>query len=77
MCKGDRIVNECVTMSIDPLSLSCLVCTREHKMAECISSPFVAFADQNMAPVIGKCSDSAMVTVQLENASLAELGSFA
>jgi len=31
MCKGDRVVNECVTMSVDPLNLSCLSCKTEHQ----------------------------------------------
>jgi len=75
MCRGDKIVNESVTMTIDPLNLTCLTCDREHKIGDKPGPTVVFLGDQNMDPIMtGGCTDeSSVVTIRMENSSLAEL----
>jgi len=73
MCRGDKIINESVTMTIDPLNLTCLTCDREHKIGDKPGPTVVFLGDQNMDPIMtGGCTDeSSVVTLRMENSSLA------
>jgi len=75
MCKGDRIVNESLTSTIDPLNLACITCEKEHLMTASKDPPIIVLTDQHMEPVVGGgCMDSCTATIRLENSSLSELG---
>jgi len=75
MCRGDKIVNESVTLTLDPLNLACLTCPEEHLLAEKPGPAIIFLSDQNMDPVAGgNCTESPVATIRMENASLADLG---
>jgi hypothetical protein len=72
ICKGNKTVNECVSMSFDPRNYVCIGCKIHHKIGE--KGPLViCFADQNMVPFITDGEGNCMAIVRLENASLADL----
>jgi hypothetical protein len=72
ICKGNKTVNECVSMSFDPRNYVCIGCKVHHKIGE--KGPLViCFADQNMVPFITDGEGNCMAIVRLENASLADL----
>jgi len=75
MCRGNQLVNDCISTTVDPANLACIRCTKEHKIKESPSPSIIVATDQNMIPAMGgECADSAVVTVRLENGSLEEIG---
>jgi len=74
VCKGDKVVNESFTSSIDPQNLSCIGCAKEHKILDSTGPLIIALSDQNMDPILGSgCNESCVITLRLENSSLDDL----
>ncbi len=68
-------VNQSVTMSIDPATLTCIVCSREHSLLKGNKPIVIALSDQNFVAQWpnGTCGDSCTVVVRIANPSLQEL----
>jgi len=86
MCKGNQIVNECISLSFDPSNLRCLACSDQHMITEQRNNPLVIIVgDQNFVPFLkieqsGPDTGSGLNTVtrccavvRLENVSLSDL----
>ncbi len=75
--KNDLTVNQAISLSIDPLSMKCLACTRPHDVIRKDNKPVVIFlSDQNFMPKwpVGQCGNTSMIVVRLVNPTLHELG---
>ena len=73
--KGNETVNQSVTMSIDPETLICLQCDKEHPFINSEGKPVVIIiCDQNYVPVwpSNKC-DTSVAVIRLANGTLHEL----
>jgi hypothetical protein len=72
ICKGSKVVNECISVSFDPRNMMCIGCKNNHKIGD--SGPLtICFADQNMVPFITDGKGGCIAIVRLENSSLADL----
>jgi hypothetical protein len=72
ICKGSKIVNDCVSISFDPRNLMCVGCQISHKIGD--KGPItVCFSDQNFVPFILDREGGCIAIVRLDNASLSEL----
>jgi hypothetical protein len=72
ICKGSKVVNECISMSFDPRNLMCIGCNNNHKLGE-NGRLVICFADQNMVPFITDGEGGCIAIVRLENASLSDM----
>jgi hypothetical protein len=72
ICKGSKVVNECISMSFDPQNLMCIGCNNNHKLGE-NGRLVICFADQNMVPFITDGEGGCIAIVRLENTSLSDL----
>jgi hypothetical protein len=70
--KGNVSVNESISCSFDPATLTCLSCSTEHSIVS--KDPIlVLFSDQNFPPTLAGPSSNCINIVRLENATLSEL----
>jgi hypothetical protein len=72
ICKGNKTVNECVSMSFDPKNLMCVGCSTVHRIGD--KGPItVCFSDQNFVLFILDGAGGCIAIVRLDNATLSEL----
>lgn len=70
--RGDRMINQAVSLTMDPVNLMCITCKKEHVVPPPKMPGTVILCDQNFIPVWpgdGTC----VPVVRVENASLHEL----
>ena len=69
------MVNQAVTMSIDPSTLKCMACSNEHPVLDGSGKPIVIFlADQNFVPMWeGQYENCGIVIIRVFNPTLQEL----
>jgi len=73
--RGGDTVNQSVTMTMDPSSLTCITCDIEHLVIQSQVKPVViVLSDQNFVPIWPNCTkDTCVVVIRLLNPSLHEL----
>jgi len=73
--KGGEMINQSVTLSLDPRNLTCLSCEKEHPLLQNNGKPIVMiFSDQNYIPMwSGSETESCVTVVRVMNPSLMEL----
>jgi hypothetical protein len=70
--KGNVSVNESISCSFDPATMTCLSCSTEHSIVS--KDPIlVLFSDQNFPPTLAGPNSNCINIVRLENATLSEL----
>jgi hypothetical protein len=72
MSKGQRIVNQCMSMSFDPRNLTCLGCKSKHGILD--GEPvYIMMSYQNFASFIQDSEGHCYSIIREENASLSDL----
>ena len=66
----ESIVNESISISFDPATLTCLVCEKPHNIID--DSLVVVVCDQNFVPVV-KGTSTCLPVIRMEDASLQDL----
>jgi hypothetical protein len=75
MSKRPKMVNECISMSLDPRNYMCMGCKAPHRLGS--KGPvIVCFSDQNFVPLIHDNAGGCIAICRMDNASLAELVEF-
>jgi len=72
---GGDTVNQSATMSFDPATMKCIICSREHDVIQSAEKPMVVIlSDQNFVPIWpGDCGETSAGVIRLLNPSLHEL----
>ena len=70
--KGDRLINQPVSFSVDPSNLSCLACEKEHPIFGADKPVTIVLSDQNFISV-WPGSGTCVPILRIENSSLHEL----
>ena len=74
MQRAGEMVNQYVTMSIDPSNLQCLSCASEHPVVQGNKPVSIVLSDETFIPTWpGTEADKCMVIIRIEGGSLGEL----
>jgi len=72
--RGGEMINQYVTMSIDPSNMQCLSCAEEHPVPQGNKPVLVVLSDENFVPMWpGTVPESCVVVVRVDGGSLFEL----
>jgi hypothetical protein len=78
MMRSGQTVNECVSMSFDPLTLNCVVCKSGHSILNNGGPVAICFSDQNFLPhLANREGGTCRGVLRLEDASLTDLSAIA
>jgi hypothetical protein len=79
MNSGNKVVNQNISLSFDPSTLSCMLCEKPHNIlskGNLDGTPVLVFADQNFVPTL--CGGNSCVAIaRLENGSIGEIADLA
>jgi hypothetical protein len=79
MNSGNKVVNQNISLSFDPSTLSCMSCEKPHNIlskGNLDGTPVLVFADQNFVPTLSG-GNSCVAIARLENGSIGEIADLA